>query len=202
VQVKTFSQDNIKPKHEINNPGYNGLERYSIKHDFLDIKEDTLDYWHGLGMPVYLFVIIYPEFDCYYKRFTPILTTQKRQDEEYFYKVSDGRNFLAFKDQANKTQGFARDLYVDLMRCSYYKGSISYISPRTIGLQQFPNEEFVFQDLIKEYQENVCRTYIKTRRFLEQLCLNYQTQSPELSPYATCATASPSPSQEPEEESD
>jgi len=173
VQVKTFSQQNVRIN-DLGRDWRNQLCRYSIGHARLQINARTQRYWRGLGMPVYLFIIVYSEsqghsgrLDCYYQRFAPILTTNTTQEQAYFYKVNDGTTFLAFADQNTKTGGFARDLFIDLMRCSYSKGSISYISPRIMGLEQFPEEDAVFSELFGEYREIIRITYDKTRRFLE-----------------------------------
>jgi hypothetical protein len=191
VQVKTRSQQNVELEDLGPHLGFNELHRYKIKTGKLEINDSTLEYWRGLGMPVYLFVIIYAELnrqggrlDCFYKRFTPLLTSTKGKEPEYFYKVNDGTTFLAFADRDNGRYGFARDLFIDLMRCSYSKGSISYISPRTIGLRQFPEEDAVFEDLFEEYREDVCRTYAKTRCLLERLCVVPRTPLEEAVPSA------------------
>jgi hypothetical protein len=175
VQVKTLSQQHVKIN-DLGRDQRNQLGRYSIKSSHLQIDARTQQYWRGLGMPVYLFAIVYSEvqgqsgrLDCYYQRFAPILTTNAAQEQAYFYKVNDGATFLAFADQNTKTGGFARDLFIDLMRCSYAKGSISYISPRIIGLKQFPQEDAVFSELFEEYRETIRITYQKTRKFLENL---------------------------------
>ncbi len=180
VQVKTLSQQNVKTN-DLGPDPRNQLHKYRIKHKRLEINGRTQQYWRGLGMPVYLFVIVYSEshgqggrFDCYYKRFTPILTTNTTQEQVDFYKVNDGTTFLAFADRNERRDGFARDLFIDLMRCSYSKGSISYISPRTIGLEQFPEEDAVFGELFEEYRENIRITYDKTRMFLEHLGVAYR----------------------------
>ncbi len=184
VQVKTRSQKSVELENLGPNSRLNELCKYRIKGGNLKINELTLRYWQGLGMPVYLFLIVHSEFndqggrlDCYYKRFTPILTSTIKQEDEDFYKVNDGTTFLAFADRKSKRHGFARDLFIDLMRCSYSRGSISYISPRVIGLQQFPEEDIVFGDLFKEYRENICRTYAKTRGFLERVCVDHRASS-------------------------
>jgi hypothetical protein len=176
VQVKTLSARNVRRKCIGPNKGWNELIRYKIASSHLCIDERTLQYWRGLGIPVFLFAIVYAEpiaqggqLDCYYKRFTPALTTKRKQEEEDFYKVSDGAAFLAFADPEYKRYGFARDLFVDLMRCSYSKGSISYISPRMIGLEQFPKEDAVFGDLFEEYALSILRTYAQTNEFLERI---------------------------------
>ncbi|MFH1008275.1 MAG: DUF4365 domain-containing protein [Candidatus Latescibacterota bacterium] len=183
VQVKTFSQQNVRIT-DLGPDRRNQLRRYSIEHNYLEIDARTQRYWRGLGMPVYLFVIVYSEsqgisgrLDCYYQRFTPILTTNATQEQADFYKVNDGTTFLAFADQNTRIGGFARDLFIDLMRCSYSKGSISYISPRIMGLEQFPEEDAVFKELFGDYREIIRVTYDKTRRFLEQLGVAYDSGS-------------------------
>jgi hypothetical protein len=179
VQVKTLSAHYVKLEPLGPKKGFNELNEYRIGNPNLHIDERTLQYWRGFGMPVYLFLIVHSEplhqggqLDCYYKRFTPVLTTNRTQKQENFYKVNEGTTFLAFADQQSKKFGFARDLFIDLIRCSYYKGSISYISPRTIGLEQFPQEDAVFVDLLKEYYGNVYRTYAKTKEFFEGIRSN------------------------------
>jgi len=111
--------------------------------------------------------------DCYYKRFTPVLTLNERQEDLAFYKVNRGPKFLAFAQEAEKRKGFARDLYIDLMRWAYYNGNIAYLNPRKLGLMQFSEEERVFMDLFGNYKDRVCETFSKAKRFL-------QTQCPEL----------------------
>jgi hypothetical protein len=198
VQVKTLSQQNVQLEDLGPKLGHNQLPRYEIRNAVLQIDERTLQYWRGLGMPVYLFVIVYSEsqgqggrFECYYKRFTSVLTTHKTQDEEDFYLVSEGTTFRAFADQTAQTNGFARDLFVDLMRCYYSKGSISYISPRTIGLQQFPEENAVFQGVIDEYRQSICSTYEKTKRFIETLCENHSGDSSDQETLAVPSAEAP-----------
>jgi hypothetical protein len=179
VQVKTLSAKNVKRTFVGINKDFNGLEIYEISSPILNIDDRVQNYWRGLGLPIFLFVVIYPEpldqgsqLDCYYKRFTPILTTAKEQEDQKFYKVNKGSTFLAFADYDSKKYGFARDLFIDLMRCSYSKGSISYISPRTLGLEQFHNEDAIFADLFNEYSQNIIQTFRKTERYLEGIMNN------------------------------
>ena len=164
VQVKTFSISGrqSKPKRKGINNGKNCLEIYEIKNSNLKINHSTMSYWRGLAIPVYLFAISEePDrklMTAYYKRYTPILTTgtSDASNEEY-YKVSEGHHFLAFVNEQAKA-GFARDLFIDYMRCTYSKGSIMYLSPSAIGLNQFPEEQNIFPDLFKEYQEKIGET--------------------------------------------
>lgn len=179
VQIKTFLEETAKPGFVEVDERLNGLHKYRIANPNLIIDEKTLHYWKGLGMPVYLFAIVQSftnagdeRLDCYYKRFTPVLTTEKKQEELDFYKVNNGTSFIAFAHPDERRLGFARDLFIDYMRWSYYKGSITYLKPRTIGLNQFEGEDAVFIDLLGEYRERVCLTYIKTRGFLEKYCQN------------------------------
>jgi hypothetical protein len=89
VQVKTLSQQNLAIK-ELGPDSRNRLQRYEIKHKLLKVDKKTRRYRRGLGMPVYHFVIVYSEpdsqsgrFDCYYKRFTPMLTTECISSEDW-----------------------------------------------------------------------------------------------------------------------
>jgi hypothetical protein len=199
VQVKTLSQENVQTS-DLGRGSRNGLQKYRVRNTHLKIRGRTLQYWRGLGMPVFLFVIVYSEsdgqggrFDCYYKRFTPILTTDVTQEQVDFYKVNDGTTFLAFADRSAQTHGFARDLFVDLVRCYYSKGFIFYISPRTIGLQQFPDQNAVFEDVYNDYRQIICRTYENTKMFLETVCEN-QTDG------SSTEEITPVPSEEPPED--
>jgi len=129
-------------------------------------------------MPVYLFAVVQTaateeedeHLDCYYKRFTRVLTSDAQQEDLVFYKANRGSKFIAFAREEKRQLGFARDLFIDYMRWAYYKGSIVYLNPRTLGLNQFPKENAVFVDLLREYRERVCITYAKTRGVLEEYC--------------------------------
>ena len=175
VQIKTLSEKNASLKFLGTNKGLNELAKFDIKNQHIHIDENTLEYWHGLGIPVYLFAVIYTDssdqgekIDCYYKRFVRVLTTATIQEDESFYKVNDGATFLAFADQESRRFGFARDLFIDFIRCSYYKGSISYISPRTFGLDQFPEGDAVFGELFDEYRENISKTIEQTKNNIKR----------------------------------
>lgn len=179
AQIKTFTISNrTTPKHEGTEKGLNGLEKFTISNPNLTIDVNTLEYWKGLGMPVYLFAIVWkPEtestessLDCYYKRFSPVLTTGSAQEDEYWYKCNRGPRFIAFLDEDNHKQGFARDLFIDLMRWSYFKGNISWLNPRSLGLNQFPEQDSFFNEFLEKYREQICATYSKTKDKLEQLC--------------------------------
>ena len=93
VQVKTLAKRNVKIKSLGINTGLNELAKFDINNQHLHINAITLDYWRGLGIPVYLFAVIYSDssdesekIDCYYKRFTQSLTTTANQEDECFYK--------------------------------------------------------------------------------------------------------------------
>lgn len=179
AQVKTFSEETVKIEFDKIEETLNGLHRYKIRNPHLLIDERTLLYWQGLGMPVNLFVVVertseekHTELDCYYKRFTPLLTTDmsKNQADSHrlFYKVNDGNRFIAFGDPERRIQGFARDLFFDYVRWSYYKGSISFLDPRAIGLQQF-HVDNLFVDLFQDYEEQIRSAFAKTKTYLEYL---------------------------------
>jgi len=177
IQVKTFSEKTAKPKWLKVNSGFNGLDTFEINNPNLVIDEKTLYYWRGLGIPIFLFTVVdsftdegKEQLDCYYKRFTPILTKEivRKQSEFYqqFYKVNNGAQFLAFKNFDQGTQGFARDLYIDCVRLSYYKGVLPCLNPRNMGLNQF-NEVPAFADLFKEYKDQILAAYQWTGQVLQ-----------------------------------
>lgn len=113
--------------------------------------------------------------DCYYKRFTPVLTqADKNQSDLCFYKVNHSNSFIAFADSQRKTGGFARDLFIDYIRWNYYKGSIAYLNPREIGLNQFPAKN-IFPELFQAYQDKIISTYNITKIYIEQI-LKSKTQ--------------------------
>lgn len=174
VQVKTFALENATIKC-LNERDQNGLVKHEIRCPTLNIESKTLEYWKGLGIPVYLFAVVRDqrELNCYYKRYTPLLTSerQSRNFSPYtgFCQVNDGALFMAFSDMQRRIYGFARDLYIDYMRCSYSKGSIAHLDPRTIGLDQW-QENGIFADLFQEYQDKICATYNWAKGFLESHC--------------------------------
>lgn len=185
IQIKTLSRTNIKKLELIGEEkGFNGLNKFEIHNHHLKIDNATLEYWQGLGMPIYLFVLIQDSaqddtIGCYYKRYTPQLTGDNTQEEfhpyQQFYKVNEANRFLAFKVPGKG--GFARDLFIDHVRINYFKGSLAHISPRHMGLEQF-SEEGLFEDLfeIDIYKEQILAAYQKTTKFLEYLGFGNETK--------------------------
>ncbi len=176
VQVKTFSVSTAKPKYKRIRKRFNALPEYEIRNSNFSIEQKTLCYWQTLSMPVYLFAICDegPKLSAYYKRFTPHLTKDDilASDIDFFsefYKVSVDNSLRAFADPDRKTGGFARDLFIDYIRCNYCKGSIIYLNPRTIGLSQFPDRESaIFVDLFGIYEAKILKTYRQTSEFLSR----------------------------------
>lgn len=174
VQVKTLSNETAKIE-KIGVENLNGLDKYKITHPNLNIDNTTRHYWRKLGMPVYLFAIIITEatdekkeeLNCYYMRFTPCLTSTTQHGNLGFYKANQGEQFLAYKDKRGRKLGFVRDLFIDYMRWVYYKGSINYLNPRTLGLNQFGEKDAVFTDITPEYEQKILEAYAKTRQFLK-----------------------------------
>jgi hypothetical protein len=172
AQVKTFA---VKGSNRPKSLGQrtqklNALEAFSIANSKLSIKESTLDYWRGLGLPAYLFVVAYTGATpaVYYKRFTAVLTGAARQEDEHYYRVDEGARFRAFADEQKRTQGFARDLFIDRMRWSYFRGSIAWMNPRELGLRQFPEADNVFEEFIETYKGRIRETYLKAKKHLER----------------------------------
>jgi hypothetical protein len=174
VQIKTFDVDNCRPE-SMGKKDENGnnLEMFTIKNPNLRIKKSALlNYWKSLRMPVNLFAMCDEgdQMSCYYKRFTPVVTESRDQDELCFYKANEGTSFLAFADQTSGKGGFVRDLFIDYIRCCYFRGLLAYVNPRSIGLKQFPEDYAVFQDLVPSYEKEILRTYQQTKKFMERYC--------------------------------
>jgi hypothetical protein len=180
VQIKSFRAGRKNsPKFIRTDQVRNGLCEYSIHNSNLKINQKTLNYWRVLGIPSYLFAVVEKSddngeviLDCYYKRFTEFITNEDAQNNfdpyEPFYKVNNHSSFIAFKNHDEGTLGFARDLFIDHVHWSYYKGAITCLDPRTIGLRQF-SEDYIFVDMLKSYKDKVIPTFHKTRQNLERL---------------------------------
>lgn len=166
-QIKTITITESKIK-EGSICQYNKLKEFKISHPNLMVDDKTINYWKGFGIPTYLFAIVIKqnksEYECYYKRFTPILTKNKNQKDEPFYKVYENNIFLAYKE--NYRWGFCRDLFIDHVRCIYSRGATSIINPTSLGLQQYPNENFYFNDLLEEYSMEIRDTYNMLHKIL------------------------------------
>ncbi|MDD5071447.1 MAG: DUF4365 domain-containing protein [Patescibacteria group bacterium] len=167
IQVKTHKQitDSREIKIEkIKKSRLNLLDEVKIT-NIKKIEPATLNYWKKQGCPVYLFVIIENEKPplCFYKRFTPILHFDKDQNSQIFYHAGS-ENFLAYANDKGGG-GFARDLFIDSIRCNYKKGSLDYFNPRLLGLNQFPEDEkTVFGDVAQEYKKNIESNIEKLQR--------------------------------------
>lgn len=175
VQIKTFYYKTAIPK-LIENSSQNRLQEYTITNSNLKPNIETLHYWQGLGIPVFLFTVYEDDsgkLHLFYKRYTPILTKKSIEfcDHDYsvkFYKATEDNNFLAFSNTDEKTHGFTRDLFIDHIRWNYFKGSIAYLNPRSIGLNQFPKDN-IFPELAEEYQDYINLTYSKWKKYLEKI---------------------------------
>lgn len=158
VQVKNYpSKKAIKIGNEIR---LNLLDIYKIEPNIY-IEQRTQEYWNILGMPCFLFVVIPKDnsVDLFYKRYTPIVNGKATELKSPFYKVNDELIFLAFA--RDNIGGFARDLYIDQIRCNYNKGLIAYLNPRRIGLKQFPDtdRDVFFKDIFREYKASFKDTF-------------------------------------------
>lgn len=173
VQVKTFSGASNQPK-AVGMANLNGLRVFRISNSNLQVGPKTRYYWRKLGLPAYLFAIhrMGANLDCYYKRFSAILTkeqAEKEYDEDPyggFFKVNHGSDFHAFGDLDSGEGGFARDLFIDHVRWSYHKGSIVFPDPTDLGLRGFDSEA-VFIDIFEEYRDRIARTFSRTAQYLQ-----------------------------------
>lgn len=157
-----------------------GLGQYKISYaSLLDIKknENTIKYWKGLGIPVYLFFVHQgknEEMNCYYRRYTPFLTDPEGKDDagEYsqeFYKVNKGFSFLGFADKNKRRGGFARHLFIDYIRCNYANGIIVGLKDKMgkLGLSDFKDFSAVYP-LIEKHEDQIFKAYEETTEILNQ----------------------------------
>lgn len=148
AQIKTTTSERVKCK-SVGRSRLNGLEEYILT-GAEKVDERTINYWQGLGLPAFLFIIIEQgshgasRLGCYYKRYTPLLDGCPNADDENgtksFYQVNNEATFLAFADSQKEIGGFARDLIIDYMRISYSKGHVIQLSPGQLGFWPFPNK--------------------------------------------------------------
>lgn len=163
IQVKTSDISGVDLEYVGRNKGLNGLEKYK----FLTvppwkIEEKTINYWLGFDIPLYLFFVLKNDikFDCYYQRLTPILhkkdkgkALQEIKNKNYknneIFKANDEKKeeFLAIVPRARKDGGFARDLFFDTVRCSYYSGSMIYRDASEFGLKGWEGNS-VYPDIL------------------------------------------------------
>lgn len=149
IQVKTSDLSHVKLKHLGRNRGLNGLEKFEFTKPIPSwkIKRGTISYWFGFEIPLYLFFVLRSgsSFNCYYQRLTPILHKNDKEraaseiqnyKNNELYKANDDENeFRAIIDRGGKDGGFARDLFFDSVRCSYYTGSVKYRDAHEFGLK-------------------------------------------------------------------
>ena len=160
VQVKTTERKDIELTPKGVNRRLNELSKFEIKPPAFDIEPKTIEYWNGLNIPLYLFLVKKNKedsFDCYYSRLTPILHKSdtdtsdkiKKIREDIFYKANNRSEFIAVVEKQGMDGGFARDLLVDSIRCSYQSGSVSYRDPGEFRIN-WPHDT-LFPDVLGEF---------------------------------------------------
>lgn len=162
VQVKTSDINNVGLKRLGRNKGLNGLEKFAFTKTVpsWDVKTKTVNYWFGFEIPLYLFFVLKNKssFDCYYQRLTPSLHKKDKTEavEEIrnyksndLYQVNDGNEFRAIIKRGKKDGGFARDLFFDSVRCSYYTGSLNYRDSSEFGLEGWEGKS-AYVDILGE----------------------------------------------------
>lgn len=163
AQVKTTTRNTVTPcllgqEHELNH-----LQEYQMKKasSIAQISNETIDYWKGLNLPAYVFLVLEGEtlsdgLECYYKRYTPKIDgrigSQKWSSTKPFFQVSNGARFLAFADTEEQTGGFARDLMMDYLRLSYARGHLLDLTPDTFGF--WPWKQDVPQEFLSPLKWN------------------------------------------------
>jgi hypothetical protein len=171
AQVKTRPSDIVKPEFVCQST-LNGLCTYTLT-GAAKVDERTINYWKGLGLPAFLFIVIEDRskgsssLKCYYKRYTPLLDGHASSDDEngtkLFYRVNNEATFLAFAEPKNEIGGFARDLIVDYARLAYSKGHIVQLTPKNLHFWPFPNKETpdalrYFPEVVEWHREKIKET--------------------------------------------
>jgi len=171
VQVKTSDIKEIELVSLGKNVRFNELEKFKFKKaPSWKIEEKTINYWLGFEIPVYLFFVIRngTSFECYYQRLTPrlhlndkstVIKRVKAYKDEELYKVNDGNSeFIAYIPRQDKDGGFARDLFIDSIRCSYFNGSVGYRDSKEFGLKGW-GDGLIYPDILDSnncpYMDNV-----------------------------------------------
>lgn len=181
AQIKTTTIETVKPKQS--GIHKNGLTSYTLS-GAKKIDDRTLNYWKGLGLPAFLFLIIedrsngVSDLKCYCKRCTPLLDGHSSSDDrcgtKSFYLVNEKTTFLAFSDLENETGGFARDLIIDYARLSYSKGHVVPLTPKQLGFWPFPDRENLdkmhyFEEFIGWNRSKIKETCELTSNLLNKL---------------------------------
>ncbi len=158
IQVKTTERSDITLTEKGKHRRMNELMQFAVKPSPFKIEPKTIEYWEGLNIPLYLFLVIKTDenFDCYYSRLTPVLhknnigTPEKAKEiiNGVFYRANNGSNFISVVKKETKDGGFIRDLFIDSVRCSYQSGGVSYRNPEESGIN-WPKDT-LFPDILGE----------------------------------------------------
>lgn len=142
IQVKTTEREDVEVISKGINRRLNELEKVELKPAPFDIEETTFEYWKGLNIPLYLFLVKKENdentFNTYYARLTPVLHRKDGSVADiineikkgFFYRANVGSEFKAVIPKNKMDGGFVRDLFIDSVRCSYQSGSVSYRDPK------------------------------------------------------------------------
>jgi len=181
VQLKTTQLDKIILTSVGDDKGRSSLPLYEIKRKDKDgksngnfdnsIEPKTIEYWRGFEIPVYLFVVIVAEGKesmLFYKRYTPILHRTEKNEEIKFHLASKDNLFLSFANKIHNKGVFCRDLYIDYIRCNYKRGAIIHKNPGDLGLNQFQNKKFFFQDMLTEQYKTETQETINWIKAIDQ----------------------------------
>ncbi|HKI30470.1 MAG TPA: DUF4365 domain-containing protein [Gemmataceae bacterium] len=182
AQVKATTSDRVKCE-PAGKSELNGLAKYTLTGaDKVD--ERTINYWKGLGLPAFLFIVIEDtlnsasRLNCYHKRYTPLLADCASADDKNgttsFYQVNNEATFLAFADPEKEIGGFARDLIIDYATLSYSKGHVVQLTPSQLGFWPFPNKANpdaarYFGELIGWHRKKIKETCNWTTELLDRL---------------------------------
>jgi len=160
IQVKTTERKDVTVTNKGINRRLNELPKVEISPSPFDIEGKTIEYWSGLSIPLYLFLVIKESdeeiFNTYYTRLTPVLHKKDGNivgkineiKKGLFYQANKNSEFSAIVPKPNKDGGFVRDLFIDSIRCSYQSGSVMYRDPGESGIN-WPKDK-IYPDVLGE----------------------------------------------------
>jgi hypothetical protein len=160
IQVKTTgSIDNFIEKGKISR--LNFLEEFENSQipSFESIPETTLNYWKSFDFPIFVFRVLLTEDKtlAFYKRYTTIVHGIDKEKTLPFYLANEGTKLKAYIPK-ERTWGFCRDLFFDHLKCQHYKGMLSGVNPKDIGLSGW-EQDTLYKGVFDHYKDKIRETY-------------------------------------------
>lgn len=166
IQVKTTKGVNkFTEKGKVSRTNF--LEEFSTSQipPFNDIPENTLKYWRGFNFPVFVFRVLFTEGKtlAFYKRYTTVLHGIDTEKSLPFYLANKDTMLQAYIYKI-RTWGFCRDLFFDHLKCQHYRGMLSGIDPKDLGLLGW-KQDALYEGVFNHYKPKIKETYDKYKKW-------------------------------------